>query len=126
MVGSHVDRRAIREFNVEGYRRFYHRVADILRVRQSIRGMMSQSWLLDPALQNISPELGYLHSEPAQAGAVFFPAYGDERAVADALRLSPHRRKLHEAGQYQPLSYTMVWPRNALLRWSEQTPRFAE
>jgi hypothetical protein len=122
LMGSHVDRRAIREFSVEGYRRFYHRVADILRVRPNLRGMMSQSWLLDPALQTISPELGYLYAEPAAANAVFFPAYGDDRAVADALRLSPHRRKLHEAGQYQPCSYVMIWPRHALLKWSEQHP----
>ena len=122
MLGSHIDRRAIREFNPKGYLRLYHAVADILRLRQNIRGLMAQAWLLDAAVGRVSPELAFLHDVPAAAGAVFFPAYGDDRAVADAIRMSPHRRKLYDAGEFKPCAYVMVWPRPALLRWAKNHP----
>ena len=126
MLGSHIDRRAIREFNPEGYLRFYHIVADILRLRPDIRGLMAQAWLLDPAVGCISPELAFLHDVPAAAGAVFFPAPDDQAAVADAIRMSPHRRRLYEAGEFKPCAYVLVWPRNALLGWAESHPLQAQ
>jgi hypothetical protein len=119
---GHIDRRSIREFNAAGYLRFYHVVADILRLRPEIRGLTGQSWLLDPELGKISPELAFLHDVPKAGHAVFFPAVAYEGMVEDAIRMSPVRRKLYEADQYRPCSFNVVWPRRALLRWVAENP----
>ena len=119
---GHIDRRSIREFSAAGYLRFYHVVADVLRLRPEIRGLMGQSWLLDPELGPISPELAFLHDVPKAGHAVFFPAAAYEGMVEDAIRMAPARRKLYEAGQYQPRSFNVLWPRRALLRWAAEHP----
>jgi hypothetical protein len=39
--------------------------------------------------------------------------------IASATARSPTRRKLYEAGKYVPISYTLLWPRERLLRWDD-------
>ena len=45
------------EFNPAGYVRFFQRVAELLRRNPRVKGIVGTSWLVDPVLEQISPEL---------------------------------------------------------------------
>ncbi len=81
--------------------------------------MVSTSWWFDPAVERISPELAFLARRPLRNGAARFRWVADEHVVADATRLSPTRRSLHEEGAYRPASYMIVWARRDLLAWAD-------
>ena len=119
MLAGHWDRRLVAEFTVDGYRRFYRTVAEFLDLNPIYVGLVGTSWWFDPAVAQISPELAFLREEPLQGEAEFIRAPNTpEYSVVHALQ--GHRRaQLHREGKYQPQSYTIVWPRAALLRWAK-------
>lgn len=122
MLAGHLDRRAMAEFNRDGYIRFYKTVADILRTRTDMRGFVADAWLLDPVLGRISPELAYVRELPESGGAVFYPTEDSEGTVSQALAFSPRRRALYESGEYRPRAWRTVWPRRALIEWADRQP----
>lgn len=122
LLAGHLDRRAMRELNREGFVRFYRTVADLLRVRPHIRGFVGDAWLLDPVLKRISPELAYVRELPESGGAVFYPTVDYPNMVSQALAFSACRRALYESGEYRPRAWRAVWPRRALIEWADRQP----
>jgi hypothetical protein len=66
-VELHVDIRNLGEFNAEGFVRGYHRLADLMALRPDLPGVYGASWLYQPELAQISPNLAFAR-ETAEAG----------------------------------------------------------
>ncbi|MBK7673689.1 MAG: hypothetical protein IPJ27_02370 [Candidatus Accumulibacter sp.] len=109
---------ALHDFNPEGWRDSYHRLADLLAANPRVRGVTSASWFLDPNLPAISPHLAYLRDVPEQAGAKFFFSAFDSHGESGALAKSATRRVLFEQARYLPAVYLRVWLRGDVLAWS--------
>ncbi len=115
----HMHPRSIEAFNPDGWIETYENLADFLAANPSFRGVQSTSWFLDPALEHISPHLGYLRRVPEQCGATILYAGDEDGKHSGAFATSQTRRDLYAAGQYRPRRYTRIWPRQKLLlrRW---------
>jgi len=113
------DRDLMKEFNPEGWKRFYDRTAKLLEMNENIKGICGSSWFFDPVLKEISPELSYLRELAEERGARFFNLGPSEGDVKDATFMSPKRIKLHKEGKYTPVGYMMVLPRKQLLKRSK-------
>lgn len=106
------------EFNEQGRNECYRCCADLYALHPEVLGMVAGSWFYDPVVETISPHLAYLRKVPESGGArALFVSY-DEQAARNATATSEKRRALHEAGQYRPASWTLVWPKRAQLAWS--------
>ena len=114
---GHWDRRLMSMFNEKGYNDCYTRIGELLECNPHIRGFISSSWWLDPALESISPELSFLRKIPEMNGAIVLKVGTDNDATIDATRYSDVRGKLFEKGKYIPQVYLLAWPRKDLLRW---------
>lgn len=110
------DRDLMKEFNPEGWKRFYDRAAKLLEINENIKGLCGSSWFFDPVLKEISPELSYLREFAEERGARFFSLGPSEGDVKDATFMSPKRIKLHKEGKYKPGGFLMVLPREQLLK----------
>lgn len=113
------DRELMKEFNPDGWKRFFDRAAKLLEINKNIKGLCGSSWFFDPVLKEISPELSYLRELAEERGARFFCLGPSEGDVKDATFMSPKRIKLHKEGKYMPVGYMMVLPRNQLLKRNE-------
>jgi hypothetical protein len=96
----------------------HRNVAECMRMNPHIRGYQSTSWWYDPQLARVAPHLAFLREGALAHGAVSLRAGSSEGAQQYAIANSPERRRLYEAGEYMPVSYAMVWTREALLRWA--------
>ena len=99
--------------------RMFRNIADCLKLNPQICGLIASSWWYDPALETVSPGLGYLRRGFVERGALLF-RYGppaNDHATAN----SPQRAKLVEEGKYRPMTYTIVWPRGMMIRWAESS-----
>lgn len=115
----HMEFRLMRKLSPEGMQQAYKLLAKLLEADENKKGILvSGAWLFDPALENISPELSYLRQLPQDNGAIFIPTDIATSSVQDALRLSPHRKALHDAGEYNPRSYILVWRRADVIQWA--------
>lgn len=106
------------EFNAEGWKECYRTCADLATIYPAVRGMFGASWFYDPAIEEISPRLAYLRQDPMSGGAACLLYAEEGHFVQDAISTSPTRRQLHEAGQYHPRSFMLVWTRGDLLSWA--------
>lgn len=120
LLESHWDRRLMDQFNEESFNAYYERIAELLQLNSGIRGLVSASWWIDPALLKISPSIGFLQSIPVQNGARLFRVGIDAAATRDATRFNIERNRLHKQGSYTPTVYMLVWERADLISWSEQ------
>lgn len=111
---NHVHPAMLDDFNAEGRQRCYRLVAELLRIWPESKGLIGASWYYDPRVRQISPNLAYLHDEPAKHGALIMKLT-TEGADSGALTRSRHRQHLFEAGEYVPTTYLMVWPRRDIL-----------
>ena len=114
----HIDVRCLKEFNEAGWNAGYRRIASLLRRHTEVLGMVGNSWFFDPRLEDVSPHLVYLRQRPMEGGAVLLRGGASELDIMWATVNSPNRRQLYEAGRYIPVSYTLIWPREHLLRWA--------
>lgn len=103
-------------FHPAGWVESYERLADFLQLNPGWRGVQSTSWFLDPALEQVSPHLGYLRMVPEQCGAYILFAGMDKDGRSGALETSPTRRHLHATRCYRPRLFTRIWPRKEMLR----------
>ncbi len=113
----HTESRYLRHFHESGWDAFYLRVASMLEAHPEARGVIGTSWFFDPQLEAISPRLAYLRN-PLARGAFLVRGKTGEFDIASATGNSEARKALYEAGRYTPVPYTLVWPRQALLRWA--------
>jgi hypothetical protein len=114
------DRDLLAEFNFEGTKRFYLRVAELLKLNPRVKGVFGIGWTNDPQLASISPKLwqgvGYI----VDNGAKLFNLGSSESAISGATYVSLKRRQLYEEGEYMPTNYLLVWSRKKLLAWADR------
>ena len=114
----HAHTLSLEDFNVEGWRRTYHRLAELLDLNPRMKGWLSASWFLDPALETISPHLVHLRKVPTENGAALLFVGQDMEGISGALSNSATRRRLFAEGTYVPTIYMRIWPRRAMMLWS--------
>lgn len=115
----HLDTRYLDDFNESGWDECYLNIAELLKNYPSIRGMIGTSWFYDPKLLEISPQIAYLQKRPLERGAYSISHGAGLIDIERAISKSQTRRKLYEEGEYKPRCYSLLWPRNELLNWSE-------
>jgi hypothetical protein len=118
----HLDERWIGEFNRKGWYRYFKVTAEMLKRHPHVRGVFGSSWFYDPCLEKISPGLIYLRKIPELGGAKVFKFESTLMDIQNATRKSDRRAKLYMEGKYIPTSYIFIWPRDALIRWSDKSP----
>jgi hypothetical protein len=113
----HTEKRYLRHFHEAGWDAFYRRVAGLLLRHPEVRGVLGTAWFFDPQLDAISPRLSYLRN-PLARGAFLVAGRTSEFDIVSATTNSEARKQLYEQGRYTPVPHTLVWPRQALLRWA--------
>ena len=117
---NHLDLRWMKEFNPKGWTACFVRIAEMLELNPSIRGLAGVSWFYDPAVAAISPHLAYLQELPRKHGAFLVQTGTLPHDVENATVRSFARRKLYEEGRYQPTCYLLAWPRRHLIEWARR------
>ena len=116
----HTHTLALDDFNENGWLETYHRLAELLALNPDMKGWLSASWFLDPALETISPHLAHLRKVPVDNGAALFFVDEENRSSSGALAKSKTRRRLFAEGKYVPAAYMRAWPRKSAISWSEK------
>ena len=114
---EHIASRNLQHFNEHEMNLSYQRIAELMKLNPRIKGFYCRSWFLDPKLEDISPNLGYLRKVPLQNGARLFAAGSAQKDFRHALALSAKRRRLYKQGKYLPTGYAYVWPRKEFLNF---------
>jgi hypothetical protein len=115
----HTEPRSLEDWNEAGWDEVYRQCARLLRSHPRLLGLAATAWFYDPQLAAISPHLGYCRERLLEHGALMMRVGTSDFDIASATARSPTRRKLYEAGKYVPISYTLLWPRERLLRWDD-------
>jgi hypothetical protein len=113
----HMHQESHEDFNETEWMKTYRRLAELLESNPGHRGWFSSSWLVDPALEDISPHLSYLRTVPESNGGALFYIKDDPEGKTGALSTSRTRRRMFESGRYHPRIYLRVWPRSAAIAW---------
>jgi hypothetical protein len=114
-LASHFHPACARYFNQAGRLQLFRVVAEIFAWRPELKAFTGDAWYYDPVVAKISPHMAYIRDFPEAHGARLFRGPVDTGGTA---LTSAKRRRLYEAGEYEPRRYTMVWPRRALLEWA--------
>jgi hypothetical protein len=117
-VELHVDARNLGEFDAAGFVRGYHRLADLMALRPGIPGVFGASWLYQPELAEISPNLAFVRETAEAGGGQIVRLRADPAQTAFSVARSPIRKRLYLSGDYKPVCYGMFWDRQALMDWS--------
>jgi hypothetical protein len=117
-VELHVDTRNLAEFNAAGFLAGYHRLADLMALRPDLPGVYGASWLYQPKLAEISPNLAFVRETAEAGGGRIVRLRADPTQTAYAIARSPVRKRLYLSGDYKPVCYGMFWAREALMEWS--------
>jgi hypothetical protein len=115
----HTEPRWLEDWNEAGWEEVYRQCARLLRSRPQLLGLAATAWFYDPQLASISAYLCYCRERLLERGAVMIRVGTSAFDIASATARSPTRRKLYEAGEYVPVSYTLLWPRERLLKWDD-------
>lgn len=107
-----------KEFNEQGRKECFLRIAEMLERNNEIRGFFGCSWYYDPKLKNVSPNLMYLQQVPLDNGAKTFFVGAD--STGNAFVKSKTRERLYKEGKYTPKIYMLVWPRDGVLSWAQE------
>lgn len=116
---GHTDTAYLKEFNEEGWDKFYLRIAELLLLRKNVRGLVGTSWFYDPQLIDISPRLSYLQLRQIERGAYLMRHRGTKNDIEWATKTSTTRRRLYQEGKYTPIAHSLIWGRNELLSWAK-------
>jgi len=112
----HTFSRYLLRFNSKEMNSAYREIGELMRQNPGIKGIYRRSWLLDPNLKNVSPELNYLREIPEHNGAIFFEAGTlSSTDIKLSIKHSLHRKQLYKEGKYSPVAFAYIWPRNELL-----------
>ena len=113
----HIHQESHADFHEDGCMQTYGRLAELLEQNREHKGWFSSSWLVDPALEQVSPHLSYLRTVPENNGGAIFYVEDDPTGKTGALATSRTRRRMFESGRYHPRIYLRVWPRSAAISW---------
>lgn len=116
----HVDERDLTDFNEIGWNKFYSRIAKLLKLNPSIKGIVGTSWFFDPQIIDVSPRLGYLQTTQLLNGAILIRHGSDINTIRNATIKSKIRRELYEKGKYVPISFSIFWFRDDIIRWEKK------
>jgi len=108
------------QYNYEGRRRAYIRVAEILKINYKIKGVFASNWYFDPQLEEISPRLNHVRDLFVKNGGQLFYLGPSAQGIMDATLNSPTRRRLYNEGRYIPRDYMAVWPRKKIIEWANK------
>lgn len=103
-------------FSPEHRYRAFRQIADLMVQRPEIKALIGDAWYYDPVVSDISPHLAYVREFPEKNGAKIYRFRVD--TSNSAFVNSEKRRWLFEKGEYQPIRYVMVWPREKLITWA--------
>jgi len=117
---NHLDVRAIKEFTREGWTASFARIAELLALNPSVRGVAGVAWFYDPELVRVSPRLAYIGQTLRRHGAFLVKMKTQPHDIENALTRSFTRKKLYAQGEYVPACYLVGWPRRQLLDWAAQ------
>jgi len=119
----HTESRNLSDFNEQGWDECYYRIAELLERRKTVRGVFGTSWFYDPQLLTISPHLVYLRRRPLERGAFFIRHGSSQVDIERATVKSKTRRDLYKEGKYKPVTYSLIWPREAIISWAQSQRR---
>ncbi|MDV3482255.1 hypothetical protein [Sphingobium yanoikuyae] len=114
----YLDPRYLEDFNRDGMHAYYRETAELLIKHPDVYGFVCRSWFMDPQLESISPRLSHLTRVPLSAGAFVINRSASEKDIERATRTSYTRKRLYDAGEYKPMSSSLVWPRKAMIAWA--------
>ncbi|HWU26951.1 MAG TPA: hypothetical protein VN154_11175 [Rhizomicrobium sp.] len=120
---EHIDLRAMREFNPDGWTDHCARMAKLLERNPDVAGIVGAGWFYDPAVAEVSPGVGYIQKTQTRHGAYLIRIGTERHHIDNALHRSATRRKLYEEGKYLPTCYMCAWPRRAVLAWARRLER---
>jgi hypothetical protein len=92
------------------------RIVEMLERHPRVKGMAGSSWLTDPALRSISPQLRWVREIPEANGSKYFRV--GEDIDGGALTRSATRRRLYQEGKYTPTKYLNIWARKSMIAWA--------
>ena len=92
------------------------RIARSMAMQPGVRGMISSSWLNDPALATLAPHLAW-RFDRLRHGAILTTA-GPAPADSGAARLAVTPERAEAFASWQPAMGVMLWPRDDLLAWA--------
>jgi hypothetical protein len=117
---EHIDLRAMREFNPEGWTAHCARMAEMLELNPTVRGIVGVGWFYDPVVAENSPGLAYIQQTQTRYGGFLVRVGTEPHHIQNAIFRSAIRRKLYEEGKYLPTCYMLAWPRRALIAWARR------
>jgi hypothetical protein len=117
---EHIDLRAMREFNPDGWTAHCARMAEMLNLNPAVRGIIGVGWFYDPAVSENSPGLAYIRKTQMRHGGFLVRIGTEPHHIQNAIYRSAIRRRLYEEGRYMPTCYMMAWPRRSLISWAER------
>lgn len=115
---GHIHQPLIKDYKSSWEKRTLH-IAEMLIAFPKCRGVFGASWMEDPALNKISPNLAKMKQEERDHGCYTF--YLGRDLSGNALATSPTRRDLFERGLYVPRLYLKVWGRQDIIDWAQET-----
>jgi hypothetical protein len=116
----HTATRYLPLFRPEEMDRAYMRIAELLDWDPATKGIYRAGWLLDPALEKVSPNLVFLRRGPQENGARFFRSRTVQADIDWALSRSSLRQRLYKDGSYRPSSHAYIWPKEAVIAWAKR------
>jgi hypothetical protein len=117
---EHLDLRAMRDFNPNGWTAHCARMAEVLELNPSVLGIVGVGWFYDPAVAENSPTLAYIQDTQTKYGAFHIRIGTEPHHIQNAIYKSALRRRLYEEGKYLPACYMLAWPRAPLLAWAKR------
>ncbi len=101
--------------------RAYYRMAKSLELQPRMIGIMTGSWVNDPAMLKEMPQLAPLNDLYLHHGG-FITTAGLAPADSGFLERSPERQKRYDAGDLRPKIGLAMWPRAAAIQWAARHP----
>ena len=117
----HIHLDLLDDFNAEAFAECHARIVEMLERHPEMKGIIGSSWLVDPALEKVSPQHVFIRKQRQDNGGWVFRVGVDIHG--GALAKSATRRRLYEEGKYVPTAYLAVWTRNKMIAWARRRAR---
>ena len=91
------------------------RIARTMALQPDVKGLMSSSWLNDPALQEIDPHLAWRFDKLRYGACLATAGFAPPNSGASSHNEA--RAKLIESGAWRPKTGVLIWPRRHFLAW---------